>query len=363
MTWCTGLFCSQVRFFVATVMMAAVTVVCSGITLAQETRSVSPKVVPMPHTPVIFDTDLGNDVDDALAMSMLHSLESRGYCRLIAVTSTKDHLTSIALADAINTFYGRPDVPLGAVRDGKTPEEGFAWVAGIRDNGKLRYPHDADGVTVQDAITVLRRALAAESDGSVVVIQVGFFTNLARLLDSPADDISPLTGRELVAKKVKYLSAMAGVFHSFHEGERLVDHHLEFNVVMDVPAAQRLAAEWPVPIVWSGFEIGIAVLYPWTSIERDFSYAEHHPCVDAFNVYLPPPYDRPTWDLTSVLYGVLPDRDYFELSASGCVVVEDDGFTVWTPQENGRDRYLILSNDGMKSRVLEALIQLATQQP
>ena len=33
--------------------------------------------------PVIFDTDMWNDVDDALALAMLHSLESRGECRLI----------------------------------------------------------------------------------------------------------------------------------------------------------------------------------------------------------------------------------------------------------------------------------------
>ena len=31
---------------------------------------------------VIFDTDMGNDVDDALALAMLHALESRGECRL-----------------------------------------------------------------------------------------------------------------------------------------------------------------------------------------------------------------------------------------------------------------------------------------
>ncbi len=331
--------------------------------VSQETRTASPKTIDTPKTPVIFDTDLGNDVDDTLAMSMLHAFETRGMCRLIAVTSTKDHPSSIALADAINTFYGRPDVPLGAVREGKTPEEGFCWVANIQDDGRPRYPHDTNGTQASDAVTVLRRALAAEEDGSVVIVQVGFFTNLARLLDSPADDISPLTGRELVAKKVKELSVMAGVFRPFQQGENVIDHHLEYNVVMDVPAAQKLANEWPTPIVWSGFEIGIDVMYPWSSIERDFSYTTHHPCVDAFWVYLPPPYDRPTWDLTAVLYAVLPERNYFELSEPGRVTVEDDGFTVYQPEENGRDRYLILSTDAQKARVVEALINFATQPP
>src|ERR1041384_6492330 len=39
--------------------------------------------------PVVFDTDMGNDVDDALALAVLHALESRGECRLIAVKITK----------------------------------------------------------------------------------------------------------------------------------------------------------------------------------------------------------------------------------------------------------------------------------
>jgi hypothetical protein len=30
----------------------------------------------------------------------------------------------------------------------------------------------------------------------------------------------------------------------------------EYNIVTDLPAARKLATEWPTPIVWSGFEIG-----------------------------------------------------------------------------------------------------------
>jgi hypothetical protein len=32
------------------------------------------------QVPVIFDTDMGNDIDDALALALLHALESRGEC-------------------------------------------------------------------------------------------------------------------------------------------------------------------------------------------------------------------------------------------------------------------------------------------
>ena len=72
--------------------------------------------------PVIFDTDMGNDVDDALALAMLHALESRGECRLIGVTVTKDNPWAPVFVDLVNTFYGRGEIPVGMVKGGVTPE-------------------------------------------------------------------------------------------------------------------------------------------------------------------------------------------------------------------------------------------------
>src|SRR3954471_4503696 len=73
---------------------------------------------------LIFDTDIGNDVDDVLALGIIHALQSRGACELIAVTVTKDHELAGPFVDAVNTFYGRPAIPIGVVRDGVTREEG-----------------------------------------------------------------------------------------------------------------------------------------------------------------------------------------------------------------------------------------------
>ena len=35
-------------------------------------------------------------------------------------------------------------------------------------------------------------------------------------------------------------------------------------------------------MVFSGFEIGIALPYPATSIERDYGYVPHHPLAEAY---------------------------------------------------------------------------------
>src|SRR5215472_18240923 len=73
--------------------------------------------------PVIFDTDMGNDVDDALALALLHGLESRGECRLIAVTITKDNPWAAPYVDLVNTFYQRAHIPIGMVKKGVTPQD------------------------------------------------------------------------------------------------------------------------------------------------------------------------------------------------------------------------------------------------
>jgi hypothetical protein len=306
---------------------------------------------------IIFDTDVGNDVDDVLALSVLHALQSRGECELLAVTITKPDELAGPFVDAVNAFYGRPQIPIGFTHSGLTNEPSkFLPLAEARDGKKLRYPHRLKRSSdAPEATALLRRILSRQPDRSVVMVQVGYFSNFAALLDTSGDSSSPLTGRELVRQKAKLLSVMAGSF-------KPNSHDLEYNVTQHLDASRRLARDWPTPIVWSGFEIGIAVPYPAISIERDFGYVPHHPAAEAYYLYNPPPHERPTWDLTSALYAVRPDRGYFELSPAGQVTVEADGFTRFTPAPEGRDRYLILS-EAQIPRVKEALVEFASQPP
>ena len=176
------------------------------------TPSVAAEVEPVP---LIFDTDICGDCDDVLALGMIHALQSRGHCRLLAVTISVDNEQAAPFVDAVNTFYGRGDIPIGVVGKGGVVEKStFLSLVEEKDAaGHFRYPHDLiSGRSAPGATAVLRKALAAQPDHSVVIAQVGFSTNLARLLDSPPDEHSPLSGLELVRRKVKLLSLMAGAF-------------------------------------------------------------------------------------------------------------------------------------------------------
>ncbi len=334
----------------------------AGLLLASWMAFTSPRAAAAATPPikVIFDTDIGNDVDDVLALSMLHALQSRGDCELLAVTITKPDELAGPFVDAINTFYGRPNIPIGFTRAGlKNEPSKFLGLAEAVDGAAPRYPHRLHRSSdAPPATRLLRKTLSRQADHSVVLVQVGYFSNLAALLDTAPDDDSPLSGSDLAQQKIKLLSVMAGAFQTI-DGN---DHYLEFNVVQDLPAARRLARDWPTPMVWSGFEIGIALPFPAVSIERDFAYVEHHPAAEAYCLYNPPPHERPTWDLTSVLYAVFPNRHYFNLSAPGRVTIEPDGYTRFTPDPNGRDHFLKLG-EAQAPRIREALVQLSSQPP
>ena len=93
---------------------------------------------------IIFDTDMGNDVDDALALSMLHAFESRGEAKILAVTITKDNRWAPLFVDLVNVFYGRGGIPIGIVRNGPTKDDGrYACVVAEkkRPGGAPLYPH------------------------------------------------------------------------------------------------------------------------------------------------------------------------------------------------------------------------------
>jgi inosine-uridine nucleoside N-ribohydrolase len=293
---------------------------------------------------VIFDTDMGNDVDDALALAMLHAFASRGELKLLAVTVSKDNPWASEYVRMVDEYYGRGAIPVGIVHDGKTQEDGL-YVKQICELHHRR-PNKA---AVADAVQLLRKTLAAEQDGAVTLIQVGFSTNLARLLDSKPDRYSGLNGMDLVKKKVRLLTVMAGNF---------AQSKPEYNVMTDVPAAQRLFAGWPTDIHFSGFEVGLAILYPASSIEHDFPAG--NPVVEAYRAYAKMPYDRPTWDLTTVLYDLRPDRGYFDISSPGNVIVAANGATTFQANPRGK-RYFLKVNAVQAARVREACIWLASQ--
>lgn len=302
--------------------------------------------------PVIFDTDMGNDVDDALALAILHALSDRGECRLIGVTLTNGNSAAVPYIQLLNRFYGRNSLPVGfALKIIKGGADDGYLSAVLKSAPASLLKGSAENAHVESALPLLRKLLASSSQ-KVTIIQVGFSSNLAALLHSQGDAISPLDGEALVRQKVELLSTMAG---DFSGGKP------EYNVRLDIPAAQAVFEHWPSPIVFSGFEIGNGLVYPADSVEHDFTYTKWHPVAESYRAFNKMPYNRPTWDLTAALQAVRGNHNYFAISESGEVRVESDGATRFEPGHG--NRRVLRPNPASKARVIEALTLLASEPP
>lgn len=299
---------------------------------------------------LILDTDIGNDVDDALALAMIHALENRAEVRLLAVTITKDNRYAAPFVDLVNTFYGRSGIPIGVVHNGKTRQDSpmLEMPAQRRDSsGHFVYAHRIeDGSQAADAVDLLTRILRDQPDHSVTIAQIGFSTNLAHLIKTSA-------GHDLVQQKVKLLCLMAGNFSKPQP---------EYNVYTDPDSAKALFENWPTPMIFSGFEVGLVITFPYESIVKDFGYTDNHPIAEAYRIYVGKPEDHPNWDSTAVLEAIRPDRGYFDLSPPGRVTLGPKNTTAFTLDAQGNCRYLIVKTDQVPA-VKELIATLVSEPP
>lgn len=305
----------------------------------------APRPVSRP-IPVIFDTDMESDVDDVGALALLHALADLGEAEILAVTVCAGNPWSPLCADRLNHYYGRGEVPVGTVK-GRSVRRDSRYTSQIAEEfpGRLAIPDE-----VPDALDILRRALAAQPDGSVVVVSVGYLTNLRDLLVTGADEHSDLDGRKLVARKVRLWACMGGHFPSGRE----------FNIFQDTEASREALAGWPTEIVFSGWEVGLAETggplreLPATS-----------PVRRAYELYRRIPHK--SWDLMTVLYAVRGiDRDraggYWDLSPRGRMVLAENGANTWQTDPGGNQRYKLLQ-DGQRAAKLVAEIDDLLMRP
>lgn len=301
---------------------------------------------------VIFETDMGNDVDDVLALDMLYKYREAGLVDLLLVSNNKGDAFSVPFIRLMNAFYGHADIPVASSPDTLLPvqpKKHPPYTEVVVRSGEFAVPDGPAG----DAVDRYRATLAAQPDRSVVIVSVGFSSNLARLLASPPDRHSDLAGCELVARKVRLLTMMAGNFDG--AGRR------EFNVRIDIPAACAVFTRWPSDILVSPWEVGGSIFYRSPALDG-IDYAAPHPLKRAYAAYLPMPYDRECWDQTAVLAGIEDPRRWFSLSPRGEVTVDDLGRTTFTPAPAGRIR-LLETTPRQRRRIARRITQLVGRTP
>lgn len=364
-------FSTRFSTFFSTFFLTAATLLGAAFAFAADGEADLLDVRDAQNKPVklILDTDIGGDIDDAFALALVHTFCDRGKCEFLGVTLTNAEPAAARFVAAFNAKFGRPNVPVGVpeVAGRDTDSYPTKTLAQTLPNGDLEYPVP-EGFEPEDSIALLRRLLASAEDGEIVIAQIGFSTNLARLLETPGDEISPLTGRELAAKKVRLVSAMAGSFALTDDVPEFYETHCEWNVICDIASAKKVFGEWPGPIVFSGYEVGDRIRISPTNLRNDYSIGRAKILRDAFwhwttkNTNEGFDHRRPTWDLTSVLYVLRPEtrRGYYTLTEPGKVDVADDGRTTFTTDPTG-NRRVFLTDEAARIRAEEAFVNLCSE--
>lgn len=292
---------------------------------------------------ILIDTDIGPDCDDVAALAMLNIYANRGLCRILGIGHCTSNVYGAGTIDAVCRFYGRSDVEIGTCKT-----IGFLCDERCTVYNKTiteEFPNRYCTCQPEDACKMYRRILSEQADHSVEFISIGPLNNLSSLLNSEADEYSELNGKELVAKKVTRLVLMAGCFgaEDFEVNARLKEKFgiiasemKEFNVVSDVKASRNVAENWQTPKVYLGFEAGLVQ----TGIPNESGIGSEHPVKRAYELFTEDG-QRYSWDLLTVEYAVNDDCPRFKLSEPGFVRFDEMGRTLWTPDENGNDRYVI----------------------
>lgn len=250
---------------------------------------------------LIIDTDMLNFDDDPMAIGEANILQNWGQVELIGVLSCINSRYAPPAIDAIDTFFGHPDIPTAVQKpvDNLTtwpdhPEFGD-YLTGLTFN----FTEDVrDGANVPDPVTAYRFLLSTSADDSITIAAIGFYDNLFQLMNSGPDEISPLTGAELLSTKVRELVVQANdVGFSYNTG------------TYDPAYAEAVLNWWPGRLTFASDEVGEnTIIGRRITTELD---PETNPLGFALRANIGYGQSHPVWDAVAVYYAVCGIDDVF----------------------------------------------------
>ncbi len=285
---------------------------------------------------IIYETDMESDIDDAATLGMLHALADNGECNILAVMHNTSDEFGVGVIDAINTWYGRPDIPIGSY---KKDDAISRWFGGKMEYAKsiaLNPKFHKDKISRKDvppALDVYKNLLLNSDDKSVTILSVGWTTNLRDLLHDKE-------GYQLVTQKVKQLVLMGGGWDPPDISNYRPQMNLLGNQVIAAAyeSGKYVVENWPTPIVFSG-KVGAKVQTGAELVDTPLD----NPVREAYRISFAKRGleigNSHSSDQTAALYAVRGASDYWEFNTTGTprIFLKADQ---WSPDSPGDNRFL-----------------------
>lgn len=283
---------------------------------------------------LLIDTDIGIDCDDAMAIGAAIALEKKGLIHIEGISTCTAREGASGCVSAITDYYGLSKPTASYFGTPLECDKRNIYAKDVRDAFRKK---DSG----EESVRFLRKKLASSEDG-VILVSLGPMTVIAALLESMPDDISLWSGRELVARKAEALYAMGGNFVAYEDRYKgRYAYGAEWNICQDIPAAQFVVENIPVPVIFSPYETGVRVL-------SGESFGEGSPVKMSIRLFFERNRDefeekfaRASWDPITVCMAA--GADWFSLSSPGRIAVDDEGKTLFFAGK-GNHRYLIEKN-------------------
>lgn len=226
--------------------------------------------------------DFAIDVDDCADLTCLCGYASHGQANILAVITDSANVYSAPTAKAILVANGKSSVPVGAWM-GSNPSgvpSGSVYTQDI----STRFRSSETRSSYTDSTTILRTALHAAADASVVMVENGYATALTDLLASSADGIDSRDGNDLIVAKVIRLVIGSGIWSS----NSFYSQSPEFNLASDASNYHTIVTTWPTEKVWAGIELtGFGNPFDLVSTPPSGADPLVSPLQYAFNLFAP----------------------------------------------------------------------------
>ena len=285
---------------------------------------------------VIIDADFASDVGDLGGVALACAAHRMGMVNIIGAIYCASATKGPGSMSACLNYWGvTPSIGTWKGASGQTIDEdgwsGQTWMTYLYDN----YTRQVGLASTVTDSTVQYRALLATSTTKVDIITTGYMQCLSALLDSPADSISSLSGAQLVTAKVRHLWVMGGQYTSGTEfnlcGGANLGGNYTANSAYFCAASNNVAANWPTPITWCGYELGTfacggtSLWSSGTLMYDAYSQAGY-------------PSGRTAWDEICVLCAIQEGSD-FTFTTGTNAVNASTGANTFTASATGTQRY------------------------